>query len=414
MSKQSHTNNIDHRFALVDSAGRERYPYKKSKRDGRFGFVLGRDRGPDVEVVQTLEEVIKAVVFDKKETRVTTDPPVEGLTGNGLSLYGHAIRGYRIDPSLEHLVRGARVQPLGPVAGPTASSGSPIPPLQYDLTALEQLQLLTAEHYLAALEQVDPAMTPAQREMLRGHANTEHQELAMRSIALLGGYDRPDTAHLQYGRLGRMFAEALGVDCEELENKVQAICVSAERQDEAGHFVWRLRPQVVNALRMAGWIEPEEEVSQEPRTAEEAEAELDNDDKCRDISETTRKALVNARIGQGGYRLRMLKLWNGCCAVTGLNIKTALVASHAKAWKDSENDERLDEHNGLLLSATLDRLFDSGLISFSDTGDMLVKDLVSLDAKLAAGIKDGMKLRMVPERCRKYLRAHRERFNFSI
>jgi len=58
--------------------------------------------------------------------------------------------------------------------------------------------------------------------------------------------------------------------------------------------------------------------------------------------------------------------------VTGLQVKSLLIASHIKPWRWSSNIERLDGHNGLLLSPHVDRLFDKGFISFSDSGKMLL------------------------------------------
>ncbi|MBS1603209.1 MAG: HNH endonuclease, partial [Bacteroidetes bacterium] len=52
--------------------------------------------------------------------------------------------------------------------------------------------------------------------------------------------------------------------------------------------------------------------------------------------------------------------------------KRLLVASHIKPWKVSTNEERLDGHNGLLLSPHIDKLFDQGWISFSDEGQFLI------------------------------------------
>jgi len=49
-----------------------------------------------------------------------------------------------------------------------------------------------------------------------------------------------------------------------------------------------------------------------------------------------------------------------------------LIASHAKPWRDSSNDERLDGENGLLLTPTVDHLFDKGFISFEDRGAVIV------------------------------------------
>ena len=47
--------------------------------------------------------------------------------------------------------------------------------------------------------------------------------------------------------------------------------------------------------------------------------------------------------------------------VTKLRVEH-LVASHTKPWRDSTNEERLDGENGLLLTPTIDHLFDKGFI----------------------------------------------------
>jgi hypothetical protein len=87
---------------------------------------------------------------------------------------------------------------------------------------------------------------------------------------------------------------------------------------------------------------------------------------------TERAALIQARIGQGAYRVEVMKLWDGQCAVTGCGVGEALRASHIRPWSASTNSQRLDPENGLLLAAHIDALFDRGLISFDDQGEMLV------------------------------------------
>ena len=84
---------------------------------------------------------------------------------------------------------------------------------------------------------------------------------------------------------------------------------------------------------------------------------------------TQRFQQILARVGQGEYREKLEKLWNSACAVTGCNIREVLRASHAKPWKDCNEEQRLDGYNGLLLSANYDALFDKGLISFSPLND---------------------------------------------
>ncbi len=93
--------------------------------------------------------------------------------------------------------------------------------------------------------------------------------------------------------------------------------------------------------------------------------------KRQDISKTERTQLIKARRGQGQFRWQVAELWDWRCAVTGSSVEEVLRASHMKPWKISDDRERLDPNNGLLLIATLDALFDRGLISFSDNGEML-------------------------------------------
>lgn len=50
----------------------------------------------------------------------------------------------------------------------------------------------------------------------------------------------------------------------------------------------------------------------------------------------------------------------------------SLIASHIKPFKDSTASEAYDAQNGLLLSQTLDGLFDRGYISFEDDGTIIV------------------------------------------
>ena len=78
--------------------------------------------------------------------------------------------------------------------------------------------------------------------------------------------------------------------------------------------------------------------------------------------ESTTLALANQRIGQDFFRRAVLANYEATCCITGIADPRLLVASHIKPWgKDTEN--RHNPANGLLLSATLDRAFDRGLIT---------------------------------------------------
>lgn len=89
------------------------------------------------------------------------------------------------------------------------------------------------------------------------------------------------------------------------------------------------------------------------------------------IPETERSALVQARRGQGIFRDNMRSI-ERACRITRVERMAHLIASHIQPWRDSSNEERLDGENGLLLTPTVDHLFDKGFISFENAGQLIV------------------------------------------
>ncbi len=109
---------------------------------------------------------------------------------------------------------------------------------------------------------------------------------------------------------------------------------------------------------------------------EEAEKEVDEVEQVKtiaasNISETEKEQLIKARRGQGLFRNRVINIEKKC-RITGLTNTSFLIASHIKPWSISSFEEKLEGNNGLLLSPHIDRLFDKGFISFSNTGDVLL------------------------------------------
>jgi hypothetical protein len=85
---------------------------------------------------------------------------------------------------------------------------------------------------------------------------------------------------------------------------------------------------------------------------------------------TEAERMVIARIGQDVFRDGPLAYWQGRCPLTGIAEPALLRASHIVPWADCASDaERLDAHNGLLLSALWDAAFDRGLVTFGDAGE---------------------------------------------
>lgn len=84
------------------------------------------------------------------------------------------------------------------------------------------------------------------------------------------------------------------------------------------------------------------------------------------------------RIGQSYFRERLLDEMKSC-PITGIDDKRLLIASHIKPWIHSNNEERIDSKNGILLSPLFDKLFDKGigLITFTLEKRVLISNRIS-------------------------------------
>jgi len=179
-----------------------------------------------------------------------------------------------------------------------------------------------------------------------------------------------------------------------LELKAPGMTVLATWKAKAG---WNLKREALSALR---------------RTILDG---LDDWPDNKSAAGTNVLALRAKRRGQGLYRLNMRKLWNNQCSVTGCAVKEVLVASHAKAWKDSNESEKVNEFNGLLLTGTLEKLFDAGLISFAEDGRLLRSSKLCRKDRETLGLTGDMRLRPNPKlkgRHLPYLKARRRQHGF--
>jgi putative restriction endonuclease len=122
--------------------------------------------------------------------------------------------------------------------------------------------------------------------------------------------------------------------------------------------------------------------------------------------ETERQIMSLARIGQGKFRVDLLNMWDAC-SLTDVRVPEILKASHIKPWKESDNTERLDPYNGLILTPTLDSLFDRGFVSFQNSGQIMIAQEIEPYSKIL-NITPDMKLRKHFDANNKYLEYHRD------
>lgn len=127
------------------------------------------------------------------------------------------------------------------------------------------------------------------------------------------------------------------------------------------------------------------------------------------LPETDREAVVLARRGQGIFKQRVMRL-ERACRVTGVTREEHLRASHCKPWRDATNEERLNGENGLLLTPTIDHLFDRGFIGFDSDGVLLVSPVAHRESLLRMGVdaRRSQNVGAFSEGQRHFLTFHRE------
>lgn len=124
--------------------------------------------------------------------------------------------------------------------------------------------------------------------------------------------------------------------------------------------------------------------------------------------------LVWLRKNHAKFKDPVWQHWGGKCAVTRSDCNSLLVASHIRPWSMSSPAEKTDVHNGLLLAASIDALFDRGLVSFSNDGTILFSSRLSPETAQVFGVRKGMKLDTggLTNDMRGYLAWHREYYKF--
>lgn len=126
------------------------------------------------------------------------------------------------------------------------------------------------------------------------------------------------------------------------------------------------------------------------------------------LSSTERDAIVKQRVGQGYFKDLLLDKYSCKCALCDITTRSMLIASHIKSWSASKDAEKLDENNGLLLCAHHDALFDKHLISFDDSGALLVSSTLTPSEQAELRISAIPSITVTP-RMKPYLAEHRSK-----
>lgn len=142
---------------------------------------------------------------------------------------------------------------------------------------------------------------------------------------------------------------------------------------------------------------------------DEEKKEVERIESSLPTTPTEREQIVQVRLQQGLFRERIIAKYNGKCVITGISSSKILIAGHIKPWAKSNAAERLDKENGLLLSATYDKLFDKGYISFEIDGTIIISKKLSADDIVILQIREGQRYNIKPsDRMKEYLDYHRK------
>lgn len=117
--------------------------------------------------------------------------------------------------------------------------------------------------------------------------------------------------------------------------------------------------------------------------------------------------LIESRLTQNKFRKKLLDKQKSC-QICGIDMAELLIASHIKPWKISEDDEKIDVNNGLLLCANHDKLFDRYLISFDEDGEILISNQIRREYYGILNLLNSNSIE-INEKQEKYLFHHRSR-----
>ena len=126
-----------------------------------------------------------------------------------------------------------------------------------------------------------------------------------------------------------------------------------------------------------------------------------------DITDTEEVKIQKVRKLQSKFKRDLLKVMP-FCPITKIADKRLLIASHIKPWCFSDANERIDINNGFIFSPLYDKLFDSGLITFSDDKWLVISPTLDSITVKKLNIKEQKYTELVTFGREEYLEFHRQ------
>jgi hypothetical protein len=130
------------------------------------------------------------------------------------------------------------------------------------------------------------------------------------------------------------------------------------------------------------------------------------EDRLEKINKTEKQSIIKSRIGQSNFKNGLVKKYKKCL-LCDIGMLELLIASHIKPWSESNDMEKLDLNNGLLLCCIHDKLFDLGFISFDTSGIIIISN--QIDESLYKNLRINKEQNIdVNAKTIKYLNWHKE------
>ncbi len=257
-----------------------------------------------------------------------------------------------------------------------------------------KIEDITTEQYINAFKNVN--ITELEKKLIISNYDFPEHTITSKQMAEHVNFAGMAASNLYYGTMAKKFCEHFGIVTDP---QVGIFCWFEKRGEG---WLWILRPNVVLALEKMNWVVPKIEWNNAIQEVEDYKStELLN------VDETERDAIIRSRVGQGRFRASLIEMW-GQCSVTGCQTIEVLKASHIKPWRFSTNSERLDPYNGFLLLPNIDALFDLGLISFQDGGEIIFSKRLSYLTVYMLNMNTDMRIQKIDNRQLPYLKFHRE------
>jgi putative restriction endonuclease len=165
-------------------------------------------------------------------------------------------------------------------------------------------------------------------------------------------------------------------------NGLQSVYLASVNEDFASTLIHLIGAEATPLLHAAQFVEP---VAADDLDFWEHQIEQTIEQNTN-IPDTERIALVRSRIGQGLFKDRVKQIETHC-RITKVDNPTHLIASHCKPWRDATNEERLNGENGLLLTPSIDHLFDRGFIGFENNGQLIISPVAHRPSLQRMGIE---------------------------